>query len=171
MEHRACVDMRHIVVLGQLLRVEALAREWFAEDGNLEGLQVALLAEFVLHLLDICSEATLAEPFEVACVLLTSVFFVFGALPGISRHKECGRLRLYVEEKELAPVKVQLKWGAGGMHRLEVGRNVDRLHETCANALRDGLDQSALARFFGVIDTKDVLSFGFRLKDFLDHTS
>lgn len=165
------MDMRHVIVLSQLLRIEALACEWFAEDGNLEGLQVALLAKFVFNLLDICSEATFAEPFEVSCVLLTSVFFVFTALACIARHKECRRLCFYVEEEELAPVKVQLKRGTGGVHRLEVGGNVDRLDETCANALRDGLDQSALARFFGVIDTKDVLPFGFGLEDFLDHTS
>jgi len=82
------MNMRHIVVLGQLLRIEALASEWLANNCDLEGLQVALLAELVLHLLDICSETTLAEPFEVASFLFSDSIFVLATLPSVSRHKK-----------------------------------------------------------------------------------
>ena len=50
-------------------------------------------------------------------------------------------------------------------------RDIDRHNETCADSLRDRLDELALRWLLGVVDTENVLALRLRLKDFLDHAS
>lgn len=47
------MDVRHIVVLSQLLTVETLATSGRAHDDDFDGLEVSFLAKLLLHLLDI----------------------------------------------------------------------------------------------------------------------
>jgi hypothetical protein len=156
-------------VLSQLLGIEGLAGERLSNDGDLEWLQVAFFAELVLDLLDVSGEARLAEPFEVASILWRLIT-IFNLVTSIRSDKQSGRLRLDVQKKELAPVEVQLERSASGMARLEVGWDVDGLDEAGADAFGNGLDESPLAGLLGIVDTKDVLAFGFGLEDFLHHT-
>lgn len=162
------VNMGHVVVLGQLLGIEGLACERLSNDGDLEWLQIAFFAELVLDLLDVGGEARLAEPFEVASILWR-VITILSCLTRLRSDKQSGRLRLDVQKQELAPVEVQLKGRACGMARLEVGRDVDRLDEAGTDAGGNGLDETTLAGLLGIVDTEDVLAFGFGLEDFLHH--
>lgn len=62
------VDMGHVVVLGQLLAEEGFSSAGFANEGGLEGLEAALLAELLFDQLNVGGEATFAVPVEVSFV-------------------------------------------------------------------------------------------------------
>ena len=71
------VDVRHAVVLGELLSVERLATARLARDGDLKWLEAALLAELLLDPLDVCSETALAVPLEATIVPSSFLAFAF----------------------------------------------------------------------------------------------
>lgn len=60
------VDVRHVVVLGELLTEERFSSAGFANEGGLEGLEAALLAELLFDKLNVDGKATFAVPVEVS---------------------------------------------------------------------------------------------------------
>ena len=75
------VDVGDAIVLGELLGEERLATAGLARDGNLEGLQAALLAELVFDALDVHSQTALAVPVEAAFAQI-SLTRSLGGRPG-----------------------------------------------------------------------------------------
>ena len=162
------MNVRHVVVLSELLGVEGLASERLSDNSDLEWLEVTFFAELVLHLLDVGSEATLAEPFEVASVL-SRLVITFSLITSIGGDKEGGWFRLDVHQEEFTPVEIELERSASGMAWLEIRWDVNGLDKASTDALRNGLNKAALTGLLGVVDTEDVLTFGFGLEDFLHH--
>ena len=64
-KHASEVNVRYIVMFGQLISIDGLARPWRTCDHDLYWFQSSLLAVLFLDLLDVSSEATLAMPVEV----------------------------------------------------------------------------------------------------------
>ena len=159
-------------MLGQLSGIERLSAARFARDGDLEGLETALLAELFLHTLDVGSKTILAVPLE-STVLICS-FWIFSVLSGstvLVWHEDAGGLGLDVEHDELLPVLMQVERSLLRVHGQVLKGNVTRLNQSCADAVRDGLDQFALSWTLRVVDAEDVLLLGGRLEDFFNHAS
>ena len=71
------VNVRNIVMLGQLSGIERLARARSTRDGDLEWLEASLLAKLLLDALNVGSQSTLAVPLEAAFVFLGRCLFPF----------------------------------------------------------------------------------------------
>ena len=123
-EHGTSMNVRHVVVLSELLGVEGLASERLSDNSDLEWLEVTFFAELVLHLLDVGGEARLAEPFEVTSVL-SRLVITFSLITSIGGDKEGGWFRLDVHQEEFTPVEIELERSASGMAWLEIGWDVD----------------------------------------------
>ena len=100
------VDVRHAVVLSQLVGVERLSTAGFPGDCDLERLEAALLAEFLFDALDVGSQATLAVPLEAALIAGTFLSLTVLSCTLLVRDENLGWLRFYVQHYELLPVEV-----------------------------------------------------------------
>lgn len=69
------VDVRHVVVLSELLRVKTLASARRTLDDDLDRAQASLLLEFLLDEVDASRKARLAEPINLNEVLILGGFF------------------------------------------------------------------------------------------------
>jgi len=164
------VDVGDAIVLGELLGEERLATAGLARDGNLEGLQAALLAELVFDPLDVHSQTALAVPVEAAFAQISLSFaFLTGAL--LLGDEDLRRLDLDAQHNEALPIEVQVQRRLLGVHRRVLQGDIDRLDQAGADAVGDRLNKFPLGRLLGVVNTENVALLGGLLGDFLDHAS
>lgn len=98
LKHVLKVNVRHIVVLSQLMAIKGFACARGASDEDLHWLEPALLAELGLNSLDVGRETRLAVPVEVYLV----TFLTLGT--GAASHEERARFDFEVKHEGDAPV-------------------------------------------------------------------
>jgi len=163
-------NMRHVVVLRQLFCEVRFAGAWLARDKGFEWSETALLAELFLDELDVCGESTLAVPIEISLAVFTIAFTAVTTVSSLLNEKVAWCC-LDVKHKEFSPIEIKLQGSVLWVHWSVLNRDIDRLNETGADALRNCLDELALRWLLSVVNTENVLALRLRLKDFLGHAS